>query len=207
MKRLARAFLIGAPVVCAACSSTGATPAASGDAGPAQNGAGAVSCGVTTDTYVANLTKPGKLGKYTFTLVQGVPAPPDLDGNVWTIQIVDASGASPTLAQVMAYPYMPQMGHSSDQTPQVAVNADGTFSISDIYLFMPGLWTDHTLRPRGRRRRHGPDHDVDPAHRARRSGLHVLRRRLTPLAYALTASTSCGSPRGTCRPRRSAPCP
>jgi hypothetical protein len=141
VKRLARAFLIGAPLVCAACSSKGASPAAAEDAGPGQGGAGAVSCGVTTDTYVANLTKPGKLGKYTFTLVQGVPAPPDLDGNVWTMKIVDASGAPPILAQVMAYPYMPQMGHSSDQTPQVAANADGTFAISDIYLFMPGLWT------------------------------------------------------------------
>ena len=36
---------------------------------------------------------------------------------------------------------MPLMGHSSDQTPTVAANADGTFTVSDIYLFMPGYWT------------------------------------------------------------------
>ena len=33
------------------------------------------------------------------------------------------------------------MGHASNQTPQLAKNADGTFTVSDIYLFMPGLWT------------------------------------------------------------------
>jgi hypothetical protein len=85
--------------------------------------------------------KPGEQGKYTFTLVQGVPAPPDLDGNVWTVKIVDATGASPALAQVGVSPFMPQMGHGSDQTPTVAAGAGGTFTLSDIYLFMPGLWT------------------------------------------------------------------
>jgi hypothetical protein len=133
----ARALSIGASVLVVACSSNSAAP----DAADAST-AGLVSCGVPADTYVANFVKPGTRGKYTFTLVQGTPAPPDLDSNVWTVKIVDANGASPSVAQVSVSPFMPQMGHGSDQTPQIAAGAaGGTFAISNIYLFMPGLWT------------------------------------------------------------------
>ena len=35
---------------------------------------------------------------------------------------------------------MPLMKHGSTQTPQFAMNSDGTVAVSDIYLFMNGLW-------------------------------------------------------------------
>jgi hypothetical protein len=125
---------------CAACSSNAASPSsASPDA--AANAGTTVTCGAPSDTYTANLVKPGKLGQYTFTLVEAAPAPPDLNANVWTVKIADATGASPTLPQVMAYPFMPLMGHGSDQTPEVAANPDGTFTIKNVFLFMSGLWT------------------------------------------------------------------
>jgi hypothetical protein len=83
---------------------------------------------------------PGALGKYTFTLVSAAPAPPDLDLNVWTLSIKDASGNPPPIAQLEVVPTMPQMGHGSDQIPILATNADGTFAISNLDLQMAGLW-------------------------------------------------------------------
>jgi hypothetical protein len=129
----------------AACSGS-SSPASStsqgdGAGGVGEDGGGLVGCTGQADTYVANLTKQGKLGKYTFTLVSAAPAPPDLDGNTWTVQIKDATGASPSLDQVQVLPFMPQMGHGSDQTPQLTANTDGSFGVSDLYLFMDGLWT------------------------------------------------------------------
>jgi hypothetical protein len=125
--------------------SNGAASSTAGDAGPGQQGvgdeAGSVGCGGQGDTYTANLVKPGALGVYTFTLVQATPAPPALDGNVWTLKVTDKTGASPDASQLVVYPFMPLMGHSSDQTPTIDANADGTFTVSDIYLFMPGYWT------------------------------------------------------------------
>ena len=94
------------------------------------------------DTYTANLVKPGKSGKYTFTLVSAMPGPPSLDTNVWQVKVVDGSGKAPSADQLSAYPYMPKMGHGSSQVPQIAASGtDGEFTVSDVYLFMDGLWT------------------------------------------------------------------
>jgi len=119
------------------CSSNAATSA---DAG-AEEDTGVVGCLGQGDTYSANLQKTGALGKYTFTLVQATPAPPDLNGNVWTFKAVDATSATPDVSQLIVYPFMPLMGHGSDQTPTLVKNADGSFTASDIDFFMPGLWT------------------------------------------------------------------
>src|ERR1700722_2157523 len=115
---ISRVFLALPALVLAACSSTTAPNSATGpqDAG-AGDGAGSVGCSGQGDTYTANLTKPGSNGVYTFTLVQATPAPPAEDGNVWTLEISDKNGASPPLSQVVVYPFMPLMGHGSDQTP------------------------------------------------------------------------------------------
>jgi hypothetical protein len=134
---------LAALVACSSKSSSSTTTSsdAGGENGVGEDGGGVVSCSGQADTYVANLTEQGKLGKYTFTLVSATPAPPDLDGNTWAVTIKDATGASPALDQVQVLPFMPQMGHGSDQTPQLTANADGSFGVSDIYLFMDGLWT------------------------------------------------------------------
>jgi hypothetical protein len=125
------------------CSSSPAASSAGGAGAPeaGADGGGTVGCSGQGDTYTANLVKPGSLGVYTFTLAQASPAPPALNGNTWTLKIADKSGAAPSLAQVVVYPFMPLMGHGSDQTPTITANADGTFSATDVNLFMPGLWT------------------------------------------------------------------
>jgi hypothetical protein len=124
----------------AGCSSSSQGAGATGPDDAAAADAAVVGCTGQGDTYSANMEKPGKNGKYTFTLVQATPAPPGLDANTWTLKVVDGSGKAPAMSQVTAFPYMPKMGHGSSQVPQLAANPDGTFSVSDVYLFMDGLW-------------------------------------------------------------------
>ena len=126
-----------------ACSSSGA-PSGTGNTAAGQSGSdggGTVGCSGQGDTYSANLTKKGSAGAYTFTLVQSSPAPPAQYTNVWTLKVTDASGASPGASQLALEPFMPLMGHGSDQVPTVTANPDGTFEVKDVYLFMQGLWT------------------------------------------------------------------
>jgi len=138
-----RVFLALPVLLAVACSSTTApNPGSTGQQGAGLGGdGGTVGCSGQGDTYSANLAKPGANGVYAFTLVQATPAPPALNGNVWTVKITDKSGASPSASQVVAYPFMPLMGHGSDQTPTVTSNADGTFTATDVDLFMVGYWT------------------------------------------------------------------
>jgi hypothetical protein len=138
------ALLAGAAAAPLGCSSGSSSPSGStGNVGTGQSGAdagGAVGCSGQGDTYKANLTKTGTKG-YTFTLVQASPAPPAQYANVWTLKVTDPSGGSPSASQVALDPFMPLMGHGSDQVPTIAANADGTFTVTDVYLFMQGLWT------------------------------------------------------------------
>jgi hypothetical protein len=133
------AALCAASGACSSSPSSAAAGTSTSEAGV--DGGGTVGCDGQGDTYTANLVKAGTEGVYTFTLAQATPAPPALNANVWTLKIADKSGASPSLAQVVVYPFMPLMGHGSDQTATIAANADGSFSVTDIDLFMPGLWT------------------------------------------------------------------
>jgi len=128
-------------MACSSKSSDGTGQTSGPETTDAAADAGVVGCTGQGNTYSANMEKPGKNGKYTFTLVQAMPAPPALLGNIWTLKVVDGSGKSPAMGQVTAFPYMPRMGHGSSQVPQLAANGDGTFSVSDVYLFMDGLWT------------------------------------------------------------------
>ena len=130
----------GVAFAMAACSLSG-TSAAPGPAASEAPDTGTSGCKGEGETYTADMVKPGTLGKYTFTLTAATPAPPGLLTNVWTVKIVDSDGKAPDVSQLTAVPFMPQMGHGSDQTPTLAANADGTFTVSDLYLFMDGLWT------------------------------------------------------------------
>jgi len=132
---LGGALLLFAP----ACSTKSSAGAADSGAG----GDGYVGCAndPRADTYVANLQKAGQTGKYTFTLVQAQPVPPAIDANQWTMKIVDSNGAPPAAPNGVGLRLcMPDHGHGSNQTPQFATNPSGTYTVSDVYLFMPGLW-------------------------------------------------------------------
>jgi hypothetical protein len=144
-----RTIMIGVVAVSAigACSDSSSTSTQASNTSTNDGGATAVvGCAGQGDTYAAGLTKTGTNGVFTFTLVSASPSPPTLDANVWTLAIAPANAtmdasATPTSSNLTVTPFMPLMGHGSDQVPQVAANADGTFTISDVYLFMNGLWT------------------------------------------------------------------
>jgi hypothetical protein len=46
-----------------------------------------------------------------------------------------------TGAGITAKPFMPDHGHGSSVTPSVTpMGSDGTYQVTDLDLFMPGIW-------------------------------------------------------------------
>lgn len=114
------------------------TPTAAVDAGP-----GNITC--TTDpramTYTANMAQMGTSGMYKFVLAQSDPAPPAKGTNTWTLKLTDASQNNVTGATIDVLPYMPDHMHGTSVDASVTPNADGTYTVTPLYLFMPGIWT------------------------------------------------------------------
>jgi hypothetical protein len=122
--------------VCAACTSS--SPATPADAGAGEGSA--ISCEHDTRamTYAPNLSASANVTKVV--LVDASPSPPARGTNTWTIKVTDAQGNAIPGATVTAKPFMPDHGHGSSVQPVVTANADGTFGVTPLYLFMPGLW-------------------------------------------------------------------
>ena len=93
------------------------------------------------DPYMANLTKPSAKGTFQVTLVDSVPGPPAIGNDTWTLQITDASGAATTGATITVKPWMPDHGHGTSVNATVTpAGANGTYTVTPLYLFMAGLW-------------------------------------------------------------------
>ncbi len=114
------------------------------DAGQAADAADASACAGysgTVDSYSANLQKLGSAGQIQFVLATAQPAPPVKGNNTWTLKLLDAAGApiqNATFTTIKTW--MPMMRHGSSIAPRQAANADGTYSISSLYLIMDGIW-------------------------------------------------------------------
>jgi hypothetical protein len=122
------------------------------------------------EKYAPNMVQTGTGGHLQFQLVsssaadnQGVQVQgaPQQGTNTWVLKVLDASGKPVTDATfppppmtvlgcpptpagwpVGVLPCMPHHGHGSSQ-PTVTNNHDGTYTISDLYLYMVGLWQVH----------------------------------------------------------------
>jgi hypothetical protein len=80
-------------------------------------------------------------GSTRYTLMQANPAPPAVGVNTWTLRMVDSSGhALANLFRPIDYPFMPDHGHGSSVRPQANLNADNSYTITNLYFFMPGVW-------------------------------------------------------------------
>ncbi len=91
-------------------------------------------------TYAPNLFVFSAAHTMRFTLVQANPAPPAQGINTWTLRVADSSGqALPNLA-LSVDPFMPDHGHGSSVRAQANPNGDGTYTITPLYFFMPGVW-------------------------------------------------------------------
>lgn len=101
-----------------------------------------VDCSTATgaDTYVANLSKAGTNG-FEMRLVESQPAPPAKGDNIWTVQLLDDTGAAVDGATLSAVPFMPDHGHGTPITAETTpMGADGMYEIAPINLWMPGIW-------------------------------------------------------------------
>jgi hypothetical protein len=123
-----RSLLVLALVVC------GAPPVP--DAGPSD------SClnreGV--DAWSNGLARTSSSGNLKVTLVSGDPTPPARGNNSWNVTLTDSAGNAIPNAQPVAVPYMPDHGHGSSVTPDVTPTSGAAFTVSPLYLFMPGVW-------------------------------------------------------------------
>jgi hypothetical protein len=93
--------------------------------------------------YCPGMTAKGENGMLTFELVASDPQPPASGPGVedtFTMEFLDSSGKPVTDAQICITPYMPQMGHGASVTPTATLQSDSTFTISNLNLFMPGVW-------------------------------------------------------------------
>jgi len=91
-------------------------------------------------TYTPNMSVMSANGTLKFVLVRSDPPPPAKGNDTWTIRINDASGAPVSHLTLSAVPFMPDHGHGTSVTAQVTSNGDGTYTVTPLYLFMPGVW-------------------------------------------------------------------
>ena len=143
------AFFVGLTcATLAGCSSSHATD----DAGTGGTAAGATATdgggdeGVVTCqndprvlAFTANLVKSSTDGALKITIVSGDPAPPTVGTNTWVIKITDGQGA-PIATTPTIDPFMPDHNHGTSIKAVATPQPDGTFSVTPLYLFMPGVW-------------------------------------------------------------------
>jgi hypothetical protein len=127
-------------IVAPACS-----PSSTGGGG-GSNGTGTSQASVCAGDpratpYAVGLSAKATDGAFAVTFVDAMPAPPTKGENVWTVKISDGSGGPVTGATVTVNPFMPDHGHGSSIVPQVTpMGTDGTYAVSLLDLFMPGIW-------------------------------------------------------------------
>lgn len=68
------------------------------------------------------------------------PDPPVAGDNELAIELFDAEGTPLAGATVEATPFMPSMGHGSDEDPVVEELGDGAYLATNIVYTMPGPW-------------------------------------------------------------------
>jgi hypothetical protein len=138
----AGAALVLVALAAARCGSPDASPDAT--AGPLY------SCAAETRAvpYAPNLTRTSASGAFKAILLASVPAPPSRGSDAWTVKIVDANDVGQDGLLLAASPFMPDHGHPSTVKAVVTPLGGGEYSLTPLYLYMPGYWeVTITLRP------------------------------------------------------------
>jgi hypothetical protein len=113
---------------------------ASSDAATTVDSSGLVSCDDPREqAYSAGMQQAGASGVFTFKLVSSTPAPPADETNVFVLEVLDSGGQPVTGATITVTPTMPLMSHGTIPVT-VSPNADGSYTLQPVYLFMGGLW-------------------------------------------------------------------
>jgi hypothetical protein len=91
--------------------------------------------------YAPNLSVTSASGALNFILLNSNPAPPATGTNVWSMRITNTGGVSQPNVAATVVPFMPDMGHGTSVVPSMTANADGTYTVQPLYLFMAGVWS------------------------------------------------------------------
>ncbi len=92
------------------------------------------------DTFVAGLEKTGA-GGVRIRITSAVPAPPQRGDNTFNLEVFDGAGAPISGASIDVTPFMPDHRHGTSIAPVIAPGAaPGSYTVSMINLWMPGLW-------------------------------------------------------------------
>lgn len=94
--------------------------------------------------FASGMAAQSASGTFTAEIVTAAPSPPergpgDAGMNEWTMRL-KINGAPATAGAVTVSTLMPDHGHGSPRVPVVTPNADGTSTVSNLYLFMAGVW-------------------------------------------------------------------
>ena len=102
-------------------------------------------------SYAVGIAATSTDGKTKVTFADALPAPPEKGSNVWTIDVADDQGKPVEGATIKLELFMPEHGHAATITPTVkAGDKAGRYVVSDIELFMPGIWENtFTITPAG----------------------------------------------------------
>ena len=94
--------------------------------------------------YAPNVSVTSTGGMMKLTLVKASLEPPIVGTQDWTVRATNTSGqAIPNLALSIdpnTGVFMPDHGHGSSVHPLVTANPDGSYDVSPLYFFMPGVW-------------------------------------------------------------------
>jgi hypothetical protein len=112
-----------------------------GSSGTATTQASVCASDPRATAYAVGLSAKATDGAFAVSFVDAEPAPPSKGENTWTVKIADGSGQPVSGATVAVTPFMPDHGHGSSIVPQVTpMGSDGTYQVSLLELFMPGIW-------------------------------------------------------------------
>jgi len=117
--------------------------AACGGSSGSQPDAGEVNCqnDPRVLTYAPNVTVTSSGGGTKYALVTSNPAPPAKGLDNWTLHVSAASsGQAMSGLNLTIQTLMPDHGHGSPTVPPITDNGGGNYTVTNLYLFMPGVW-------------------------------------------------------------------
>jgi hypothetical protein len=100
------------------------------------SGGAAPPAGFPTEAYTTEASASGTL----VVDVRTSPQPPLRGTNSVELTITQASDGTPVDGLTLdVVPWMPAMGHGSS-TPTVTPQGGGVYLVTEVYLYMPGVW-------------------------------------------------------------------